>query len=254
MDLLIDIGNTRAKWAVLRDGQLGPQQAVPLVGWSKSHWLSLLRSVDGPVDSVVAATVAGQDSMQSLREAAAEAGADLQFVESCAETAGVRNAYPEPAQLGVDRWLALIAAHSLVEGPCCVVDIGTAATIDTVNREGRHLGGFIVPGPELMSRSLMTGTSDLAERSARVVKSQGMRLADNTKDAIELGCVLAVAALVDRVVGDLEQETGVVPKLLLTGGAAGEIEPLLVSAAVLVPDLVLHGLAIMAGLSEKHLR
>lgn len=251
MDLLIDIGNSRVKWATLKDGQLGPQHALARDDWSKADWLQLLQSSGARVDRVFVATVAGERDAQSLQEAVEEGGAAFEFVWSQAEAAGVRNAYSEPAQLGVDRWLAVVAASRLVDGPCCIVDIGTAATIDALDPDKRHLGGYIVPGPDLMGQSLRAGTSELAERSAREVISRGSRLADNTKHAIETGCTLAVAALVDRVVSDVGQITGLTPKLLLTGGGARAIAPLLVSTAVEIPDLVLRGLAIIVEANEK---
>ncbi len=251
MDLLIDIGNSRIKWATLKDGRLGPQHAHARGRWSKTDWLQALQSDGTRVDRVFVATVAGAQDAQSLREAVEESGAAIEFVESRLEAAGVKNAYAEPAQLGVDRWLAVVAASRLVDGPCCIADIGTAATIDALGADGRHLGGYIVPGPGLMGRSLRSGTSELAERSAREVVSRGRRLADNTKDAIEAGCTLAVAALVDRVVNDVGQLTGVTPKLLLTGGGAGAIAPFLLTTAVEMPDLVLRGLAIIAAANEK---
>jgi type III pantothenate kinase len=252
MTLLMDIGNTRVKWATFRDGQLDTQTAALHRGWGKAEWLHLLGSVRGEVKRIVAATVAGKASAKLLAEAAAELGADLHFVDSEATAGDVVNAYPEPGQLGVDRWLAVVAAYHITRDLCCVVDVGTAATVDAVARDGRHLGGFIVPGPELMGMSLMTATSDLSERFRKDVQSGGVQLADNTRDAIEDGCTLAVAALVDRVVRDLEVAERVAPRLLITGGGAAGVLPLLRSSAETVPDLVLRGIAVVHGRNDNH--
>ena len=158
----------------------------------------------------------------------------------------MRNAYPESRLLGVDRWLAAIAAYRLAGGACCVADIGTAATLDGVSDDGQHLGGFIVPGPELMMQSLWGGTSDLASHTATSGAAAGALFADNTRDAIERGCRLAVAAMVDRAVLEMTRRLGSTPELILTGGGASGIEALVETPARHVPDLVLRGLAVVA--------
>ena len=84
---------------------------------------------------------------------------------------GIRNAYPEPAKLGVDRWLAMLGGHALERGAVCVVSVGTAMTIDGVDADGRHLGGVIVPGPDLMVGSLLKNTSDIAQRARRAMRA-----------------------------------------------------------------------------------
>lgn len=196
---------------------------------------------------MVAASVAGSERVEALRAAAREqAGCGVEVVTTTGAAAGVRNAYPEPRLLGVDRWLAVIAAHHLAHAACCVVDVGTAATIDCVAGDGRHFGGFIVPWPRLMVSSLLRGTSDLAVHSAASRSGGGADFATNTRDAIERGAVLALASLADRSVADLASITGVAPQLIVTGGAAPSILPFLRTPARHVPDLVLQGLAVLA--------
>jgi len=244
--LLVDIGNSRVKWAVLDDGALTPQRAAAHAGWSVDDWRREVLGQPG-ILRVVAATVAGGDSAQSLREAAhTQLGCDVEFVTTSAEAAGVRNAYPDPRLLGVDRWLAVIAAHHSTHDACCVVDVGTAATIDAVTRDGQHLGGFIVPGPRLMVASLLQGTSDLAAHASASVGDTSSLFANNTRDAIERGCAVAVAALADRAVQELAGRVGTAPTLLFTGGAAPLVAPYARTPVRLVPDLVLQGLAALA--------
>jgi type III pantothenate kinase len=246
MMLLVDIGNSRVKWAIAGRGQLGAQHAASHAGWTIEDWRRSLFGVPG-IDRVVASSVAGGPSAAALNEAARlETGRPATFVATSPEAAGVRNAYPDPGLLGIDRWLAVIAAHRIARGACCVADIGTAATLDGVARDGQHLGGFIVPGPDLMMRSLWGGTADLASHTAASSAPGQALFADNTRDAIERGCRLAVAALVDRGVTDMTRRLGMRPMLLLTGGAAPTIESLLETPCEAVPDLVLRGLAILA--------
>jgi type III pantothenate kinase len=244
--LLVDIGNSRVKWSVLDAGALAPQRAAAHAGWSDDDWRRELFTAPG-IRRVVVASVAGPECVDRLRAAAnAYPGCDVQVVVTSGEAGGVRNAYPEPRLLGVDRWLAVIAAHRLTGTACCVVDVGTAATIDAVTADGRHLGGFIVPGPDLMVASLLHGTRDLESHSAASADDGGSLFANNTRDAIERGAVVALAALAERSARDLQRITGAASSLLVTGGAAPRVLPYLRCAAQYIPDLVLQGLAAVA--------
>lgn len=245
MKLLVDIGNSRVKWATLDGSRLGAQQAACHADWTQHDWRRSLFSAPG-IDEVIVASVS--DALAAALQAAATAtGRRAVFIETSAWAAGVRNAYREPRLLGVDRWLAVIAGHASTGGDCCIADVGTAATFDAVTAGGEHLGGFIVPGPGLMLRSLHGATADLAGHSAASGEAGDAPLADNTRDAIERGCRLAVAALIDRGVADVESRLGTQVSLLLTGGGAEAVAPLLRSRATPVPDLVLRGLAVLAG-------
>jgi len=243
--LLVDIGNSRVKWAKLERGVLGAQRAAAHAGWTAADWRAHLFD-NGPVDAVLAATVAGDASAAALTEAARiAAGVEPRFITTTCEAAGVRNGYADPLLLGVDRWLAVIGAYRRVRGACVVADVGTAATIDVVAADGQHRGGFIVPGPALMVSSLVSGTSDLGARHESSGPASGARFAVNTRDAMEHGCRLAVAALIDRSVEEAAGGQGL-PALLLTGGAAADVRPYLRCAVDCVPDLVLRGLAVLA--------
>ncbi len=251
MTLLVDIGNSRVKWARLEADGPGAQSAAAYAGWSVADWQAALFA-GAPVERVVAASVAGESAQAALDAAARLAtGHPARFVVTRRAAGGVLNGYSDPGLLGVDRWLAAIGAYARVRGACVVADIGTAATIDVVAADGRHLGGYIVPGPQLMVASLMRSTSDLAFHHASSGTAQAdSGFAGNTRDAIERGCRLALAALVDRSVADAGPVAGDRPRLVVTGGAAPEVLPLLRSAVEHLPDLVLRGLAVLARAPE----
>jgi type III pantothenate kinase len=245
--LLVDIGNSRVKWAPCERGMLGAQQAAPHAAWTADDWRAAL--FDGTaLDRVVAASVAGGASLAALDAAArAATGRGIERVLTQREAGGVVNGYADPGLLGVDRWLAVIGAWQRTRGACVVADIGTAATVDVVAPDGRHQGGYIVPGPRLMVSSLLQGTRDLAEFHASSPPGAAPAFADNTRDAIERGSRVALAAWVDRCVRDAEALFGATPRLLLTGGAATDLLFALETPAEDVPDLVLRGLAVVAG-------
>jgi type III pantothenate kinase len=145
------------------------------------------------------------------------------------------NCYEYPERLGVDRWMVMIGARQITEGPCCVIDAGTALTIDMIHGNGKHLGGLIVPGLSLMFGCLESGTA---------IPGYAEQLSDNnlgcsTNTAIQLGCLRALAGVVEKTLHD----TGLVdPKVLLTGGDATLLASVVNYPLTIVPDLVLQGL------------
>jgi len=251
MLLLIDIGNTRIKWARFDERGMGPQFAAVHANWTPDDFVQHILNSGARAERVLIANVGGK-RMGELAQAAITTTWQIEprFVHSPAAQAGIRNAYPDPAKLGVDRWLGLLGGRALEPRPLCVVSVGTAMTIDGLDAGGQHLGGVIVPGPELMVSSLLKNTSDIAQRAAGG-QARDALFADNTLGAIQQGAIQALAALVERALQTLEQQLGEPPVLLLTGGAAAQIQGAIRSAAREVPDLVLRGLAEVAGLKES---
>jgi type III pantothenate kinase len=243
MRLLLDLGNTRLKWALQAqpDGWL----ARGAVDWQEglaaalaSAWAGLPRP-----EQVIAASV-----VDAAREAQVAAMAERLFartptwLRTPAHACGVRNAYAEPQRLGVDRFLAMVAAHADGRAPCVLAGVGTALTLDALAADGRHLGGLIAPGPRLMQQSLLDATARVRpERPGEIVE-----LADNTADAVASGCWLAAAALVERFATRSAARFGTAPALILGGGDATPLLPLLSLPAKLSQDGVLRGLAVWA--------
>lgn len=244
--LLIDIGNTRVKWARVMGGQLQKQRAAEHAGWHAEDFATHVMRAARGIERVIVASVAGARLDRRLVQAARlVSGVVPEFVASKRRLGGVRTAYTEPWRLGIDRFVAAIGAHRLSPNrPVCVIDVGTAMTIDLVGANGRHIGGWIVPGPHLMIESLLRSTSGIRRRSDG--KSSGRAVfARSTRAAIELGARYAAAALVDRAVMEAREAVGRSPLVLLTGGAAPTIGQLIRSAHSNVPDLVLRGLAML---------
>lgn len=246
MALLIDVGNTRIKWARFEGGVLQPQSAAPHADWNAQTLIETILQRGGRSDRVLVSNVAGTRMADVVRAAVAQAWQlEAQFITSTAMAGGIRNAYPQPAKLGVDRWLAMIGAHALERGAVCIVSVGTAMTIDALAADGRHLGGVIVPGPDLMISSLLTNTSDIAQRAQQGSASEGL-FADNTLGAIRQGADHALGALIERAVGSMRRALNETPKVLVTGGASDRVEKTVGVPYRAVPDLVLQGLAVLA--------
>lgn len=246
MMLLIDIGNTRIKWAQLANAELGPQSAAPHAAWDHETFTAAILSAHTRPERVLVSNVGGERMRELSRAAIQQAwGIEPEFVRSVRFAAGVRNGYADVAKLGVDRWLAVIGAHAMERGALCVASVGTAMTIDGVDAGGQHLGGLIVPGPDLMIASLLTNTSDIAQR-AQQGDTRDVLFADNTLGAIRQGAQHALAALIERAVATMKQDLHATPTLLLTGGACDRLDGALTLPHRIVPDLVLRGLAAVA--------
>lgn len=247
--LLVDIGNTRAKWAVLRGSRLSAPRA--LAHRAGADFSALVRAVPRDVERVIAVSVMGRKFERALATAVrARFALRTEFVRSTRRAGGVRNAYRDVWRLGADRWVGVIAAHALAgERPALVASIGTALTVDAVTGAGRHLGGAIAAGPDTMISSLLSGTHGIRRRArgARSGAGRGRRLfAADTASALDAGAAFAAAAFVDRACVEARAALGARPVLLLTGGAARALRPYIKSSFRLVPDLVLRGLAVLA--------
>lgn len=241
--LLVDIGNTRVKWARFANGRLQKQRAAAHEGWQAEDFEERLVGRARGIERIIVASVGGARLDRSLTAAARRViGAVPQFVLTARRLGGVHTAYAQPWRLGVDRFVAAIAAHRLApRRAVCIVDIGTAMTIDLVDARGGHVGGAIIPGPRLMVASLLRGTSGILNRSGG--KAVGKSLfARDTRAGIEQGALYAAAGVVDRAVTEAHRALGASPLVLLTGGAAPAIHPLIRSTHSSVPDLVLRGL------------
>lgn len=248
MMLLIDIGNTRIKWARANGRELETQSAAVHRGWNREEFTAQVLAGDRP-ERIVISNVGG-DEIAAVARAAADHVFAMQpmFVSPGAEAGGIRSGYANPAQIGVDRWVAMIGARSLETQAVCVVSVGTAMTVDGLDASGQHLGGVIVPGPDLMVSSLFANTSGIAER-AREGSTRESLFADNTLGAVKQGSIHSLAALIDRAMDSMRTQLGDEPALLITGGGVDELRSAIRRPYRLVPDLVLRGLAVLAEVS-----
>lgn len=246
MRLLLDIGNTRIKWAVHTEQGLDEQQAIAHAGLSVAQLGTQVFAPAGQVTQVRVSNVAGPAMAEQVRQAARDCWQlEPQFVVATASVTAagrvLRNAYTEPANLGSDRWLAMLGAHVLQPDAALVVSVGTAMTLDAVSATGQHLGGMIVPGPDLMMSSLMRNTSDIATRAQQGQPGDAF-FADNTLGCVYQGSIHAAVALIEAAHARLQAQAGTA-RLLLTGGGAEPVQARLTVPVQRVPDLVLQGLA-----------
>ena len=159
----------------------------------------------------------------------------------CAECSGVKIQYKDVSRLGVDRWLAMLAAFSQSNGPCLIIDSGTAFTLDVINEEGLHLGGYILPGLRLMRESLVSKTGiSLADQ----VLEPRLELGNSTQEAVFNGGVASLVALAEKEIKE-QRKKGFKPDVFITGGDASVLDGLLAyTKSKIAEDLVLDGLSL----------
>jgi len=245
MNLLLDVGNSAVKWACFTNGTPGAaghfmHHAGNIEALADAAWSRLQ-----PADRVLVASVAGGD-MDSALAAWFLNYWQVQpvFLRATARACGVSNAYSDPETLGIDRWAAVVAARHAFPGAVCVVDCGTAVTLDLVTADGEHRGGLILPGIEVMQQMLMQNTAQLRLSGKQPVATP---LADTTEAAVYGGAVYMVVAAIDRSVADMRAELGADIDIVITGGDAGRVLPLLQGGVHHAADLVLRGIAMLAG-------
>lgn len=231
--LLVDLGNTRGKLVAVQDDKL-----QPAVIWDYQQSVLPILTELKP-SSIAVASVAPEQVLQKLLTAAQKLGAPLLRIETQRKAGGITNAYKEYQRLGVDRWLAMIGARQFTQQACIVVDAGTAVTVDALDGNGQHLGGWILPGLELMQQSLVSRSGAL--QVAEPPESKGF--GTSTSDAIQLGACYAVIGAIEQARQLLvAQSQGSVPDIFITGGDAETLLAFIEVKAEHVADLVFRGL------------
>ena len=246
--LAIDIGNTRLKWALYASPQPGAtllaQGAVFLENieqLSEGEWQNL--SVP---HSVLGCNVAGDAVRHRVEEQIFELWelAPI-WVVSAPQGGGITNGYDHPGRLGVDRFVAMVGArwHILARGaerPTLVVMVGTAVTVDALDKRGHFLGGLILPGHGIMLRALEAGTAGL-----RVPTGDVCEFPTNTSDALTSGGTFAITGAIERMHRHLRRHCAQDPVTLMTGGAAWKVAPALDLPHELVDPLIFDGMLVL---------
>jgi type III pantothenate kinase len=239
MLLVIDIGNSRTKWALAGDdGNLTEFE----VCMNANIVTSNLSAAAQKADSVLIANVAGEEMARQITQLLSPL--EVKFLTASQQACGVTNGYVEPGKLGADRWAALVAAWQRTKHATVVVNAGTAITIDALDEKGTFLGGSIMPGLRLMHESLSGNAAQL-----NIGEGVSQNFPNNTQDAIETGSLNAVAGAIGIMLKRLEKQCGWLPKLILSGGDANKIAEALklnLKQVIITENLVLQGLVLLA--------
>ncbi len=233
--LELDAGNTFIKWRLI-----DADRVLERGRWLTAEFAAeLLQECRQRPDEVWLASVAGEGLNQALA-AGVERCWQLPLRRALTEAAaaGVRNSYEDPARMGVDRWLAMLAAWKRVGQPCWVVDCGSAITVDLLDAEGRHQGGYILPGIRLMQQSLLGNTAEV--RVDRDVEHYSVAPGRDTSSAVAHGANLMLLALARQLRAGIPG-MAIPTRVLVTGGDGAQLAEMMPDAE-LCPDLVMDGL------------
>lgn len=236
--LAVDSGNSHIKWG-LHDGRAWLDHGIVKQGERAllaEEWAGLAEP-----SGIVISNVAGMQARKDLSELLSSWKAEPQWVIAVPYQCGVRNYYADPAQLGSDRWAALVAAWESEGQGCLVVDAGTAMTVDALSDTGEFLGGVITPGLGMMQKVLMDEIP-----FPEFGKGEFCDYPDRTVDAIYSGSLHALAGAIERISALLAGTLGRVPDCILSGGTADQLRPRLNLNVKVVDNLVLRGLLAIA--------
>jgi type III pantothenate kinase len=254
--VIIDLGNSRLKVGLLcDDNKTAVWNNADLA--SLNAWLSTLYPT--PHHRALGVNVAGPQQGVRVATAFADHGIELTWMRAQQNAYGIVNGYERPEKLGADRWAAMVGVRAQIEDdrPFIIATFGTATTIDTVGRDGRFVGGLILPGPVMMRAALAQGTAELPLATGAV---RDFPL--TTDDAIDSGVAASQAGAVLRQWHLATAHVGEVPCIYVAGGGWPVVERetrRLITAMIgnaapeirFLPHPVLDGLAYIGRLKLK---
>ncbi|MBX2808399.1 MAG: type III pantothenate kinase [Cellvibrionaceae bacterium] len=249
MILDVDMGNTRLKWRLRAEAKVVCRGAI-MNNEMDALFTEIVSAQHRPLGVYVACVVPEHQAKFNLR---CQQHWGLQPVYAVVEERynGLINAYDDRSQMGVDRWLAMVAAYSAAQKPCVVIACGSAITVDVVAAQGRHLGGYIAPGIDLMRKALFVHTSRVKLDSidtASVASTPGV----STRDAVASGLLEAHLGLVRTAIDVVKTACEMPMRIHITGGDGRRLLAALqqrtrgdasVEAILYTPELVLDGLS-----------
>lgn len=250
----IDAGNTRSKW------RLSDSDTVIASGASHGGDNELVSQIETAANSasinrVRIASVRGGDSIAQCISRAWSIAPEV--AQTQASSCGIKNSYAVPQTMGVDRWCAILAAaqhvglgsqfadagkSTPVSDGVCIVDAGSAVTIDFVAASGQHLGGYIAPGFRMQVNALLQGTGKIDLEKQALVETP--EPANNTSDAVLSGVLVNMLGLIERSVRAFERD-GQRLAIIITGGDAEMLQSRLALQTDHQPDLVLDGIGLL---------
>ncbi len=235
--LLVDVGNSRIKWALAEGGVLGAVNAQAHRGDPVAAVDAVAATIAQAPAGILIASVAGSSFDAQIAQACVRHWpVEAQFAAVQNGHSGLRLAYSQPQRLGVDRWLMMLALWQKTRAAFVVASAGTALTVDVVDARGQHLGGVIAPGLVTMQQAVLGATRFAASGVDHAFDNE---LGADTEACVRQGALHACAGLLDRLAARYAAQSAV---NVLSGGDAATLQAVLASPWTVQPDLVLAGL------------
>lgn len=244
MKLLLDLGNSRCKFAVVEKGKIEKYHTQSYGPFGKLYSVKSLCDKYADASGIIIGSVLSEEMNSQIKETLLKDGAkNIYFLNPVENSFDVKLAYANPSALGVDRVAAMIAANEKYSGNTCVIDCGTAVTLDVIDATGVHQGGVILPGVASMRKALLANTKIAIDDEMKVEFNV---LSSNSENAIHTGCISAVAGGIEYVVNKMASDYDSFDQVVLTGGDAGRINSYLSLAVQMDDTLVLDGLNVVS--------
>jgi type III pantothenate kinase len=243
MILELDCGNSFVKWRVISEAN-----GSTMIAGIATQAADIVRDLgDQNIGQIVRCrlvSVRDDAETKTIIDILSESlKVNVAKVNPAQETAGVVNGYRDQQRLGLDRWLAIVAAYDMCGGACLVIDLGTAITVDLVGHDGIHLGGYIAPGLALLRTQLLTHTRRIRYDAAETASAlSDISPGRSTAEAVERGCLLMARSYVSGQIRSAGNHLGEGFVTYVTGGDASLVAD--IPGVTCVPDLVFRGLAI----------
>jgi len=235
MRLLVDIGNTRTKYVFEQDGELSKIQSEHNDGINEK-WL---KNITASVKVIIVASVSDAYLSDVFSTFAHQREIKFLKVESESNRFGVTSSYQQPTSLGVDRWLTLLAANLLYKNEnVLIIDAGTATTIDLLDKSGLHLGGWILPGIDVLFKSLLLNTSKVLATQEEI---PDLSFGKSTSQGVNNACWAATLGFIEQSLKQANEQVSL-DKVLLLGGNAEKLGALLSTKHQIVHELVFLGM------------
>ncbi len=244
MNLLVDLGNSCCKFAVEDEGKIEKYQSEKYGPFGKLYSVKSLCGQFRDAKAIVISSVLSAEMNAQIKDTLrSDDVKNIYFLDPVTNSFGIELVYADPSTLGADRLAALIGAKHKYIGKSCIVDIGTAVTIDALDVHGVHKGGVIFPGILSMEKTLLNSTKIDTAQTAAVEFDV---LAKSTENAIHSGCMSALVGGVEYVIKSMSSNCDGFDQVVLTGGDAELLKPYLSLPVTIDDTLVLDGLTFVS--------
>jgi type III pantothenate kinase len=245
--LLLDVGNTHVHYCL-------SQQSFSIQNTPRIHHIRIdelqnlfdsLVNTNSSMDAVYLANVNNSDCGELVSRLCMTHSISFTSATTEAEALGLKNSYQTPSNMGVDRWLAMLACQNMLLSSehikdFVVIDLGTAITTDVVSN-GQHIGGWIAPGYQTLKSGLLNNTTKVFADNSK--KDYLSWFGNDTPDCVELGLRSQIQGGFEYAVQEVSKRTSNF-KIFVTGGDRHMINLDNLPMSEIHENLVLHGLSL----------